>query len=58
MTSIEITDYNDSVQDCLDVLDRARPSKGIRDCSRDCKDAAEQIQNGQVPSQKDNGKST
>lgn len=45
---MSIADYSDLVRACLDVLGKAPPSEGMRNCSRDCKDASEQIQNGQA----------
>ena len=49
MTTADIDQYSASVRNCLDVLDKARPSEGIRDCSQDCRDAAEQIQTSPAP---------
>jgi len=53
MPEIEISDYNESIRSCLAVLGKARPSEGIMGCSRDCKDATEQIETSPAPSRDD-----
>jgi hypothetical protein len=57
MTETEISDYNESVRSCLAVLGKARPSEGIISCSRDCKNATEQIKTSPAPS-RDDGQSS